>query len=301
MRAAATTSSTLFFTVVLIWGSTWIAAKFQIGTVPIAWALTYRMALAASLIWIYLIATGNVPRLNRADHAAMCGLGLLMFGANYVTAYEAIARIPSGLVALISSLLVPVNAIALRWFFSQRLNACVLSGAALGFLGLGLVFWHDVASLQWSQFTISGVCLSIISVAFVAAGQMIAVRNGRRGVSTLGATAWGLTYGVVMLALYGLSRGAPIVFDWSPKYLGSLLYLVFVGTIVAFNLYLTLINRIGADRASYVTVLYPIVALLISTVFEGYEWSLLALLGVALVIAGNSLALAGRAAATRTS
>lgn len=301
MRETASSTTSIFLIVVVIWGSTWIAARYQLGTVPIEWALTYRMALAALLIWTYLLITGKAPTLTRLDHVAMLGLGLLMFGINYVTAYAAIARIPSGLVALISSLLVPVNAIALRFVFGQPWNMRVLAGAALGFAGLGLVFWHDLTALAWSTQTAEGVWLSIASVAFVCAGQMIAVRNGRRGISTLGAMAWGLTYGVILLALIGLLRGAPITFDTSPRYLGSLLYLVFIGTIVAFSLYLTLINRIGADRASYVTVLYPIVALLISTWLESYEWSIAAVIGVALVVLGNSLALSGRAAAHRAS
>lgn len=301
MRTAASGTSAIFFVVVLIWGSTWIAAKFQLGTIAIEWALVYRMALAAALIWGYLLLRGRTPKLTRSDHLAMLGLGALMFGANYVTAYAAIERIPSGLVALISSLLVPINAIALRMFFSQPLNVRVLSGAAFGFLGLGMVFWHDLAALRWSESTTAGVWLSVASVGLVAFGQMIAVRNGRRGISTLGAMAWGMTYGVGLLIVFGMLRGSPVTFDFSTRYLVSLVYLVFVGTIVAFSLYLTLINRMGADRASYVTVLYPIVALLISTWLEDYRWSLSAVAGVALVIAGNSLALSGRAAAARAS
>lgn len=281
----------LFAGVTVIWGTTWLAAKLQTGAVPVEIALIYRMGGAGVLLFAWLLLVRRLPRLSWRDHAFLAALGLLMFGLNYQIAYLALARLPSGVVALLSSLLVPVNAVASRLVYGKPLEPRVMMGAACGIAGLCLVFARDVATLHLTSSEQEGIGLVLLSLLVVAAGQMVAVRNGRRGIPASGATAWGLLYGTGFLILLAVARGSAPVLPMTITFIGSLLYLIGAGTIVVFWWYLTLLHRIGADRASFVSVAYPVVALAVSTVFEGYVWSASAVAGVALVIAGNSAAL----------
>lgn len=285
------TNVLLFTGVALIWGTTWLAAKLQTGVVPVEIALIYRMGGAGFLLFTWLSLRGQLHRLGTQDHGYLAALGLLMFGLNYQVAYLALARLPSGVVALLSSLLVPVNAMALRIVYGKPLEARVLAGAAFGIGGLCLIFARDLAALRMSYAEREGVVLVLVSLLVVASGQMVAVRNGRSGIPAATATAWGLLYGTGFLGLLALARGSIPIVDPSPQFVGSLLYLIGAGTIVVFWCYLTLLHRIGADRASYVSVAYPVVALAVSTWFEGYTWSAAAAAGVVMVIAGNTVAL----------
>ena len=97
--------------------------------------------------------------------------------------------------------------------------------------------------------------------------------------------------GVGALCLYGfsLARGVPITVDPSFSYMASLVFLSVFGSLIAFWCYITLIGRIGADRASYVNLLIPVVAMLVSTVFEGYQWSMMTALGLSFILLGNWL------------
>ena len=290
-RRARMKDGLLFAGVSFIWGTTWLAAKLQTGVVPVEIALIYRMGGAGVLLFTWLLASRRLPKLTARDHACLAALGLLMFGLNYQIAYLALARLPSGVVALLSSLLVPVNAVALRIVYGKRLEPRVLAGAACGIGGLCLIFARDLATLRMRPAELEGVALVLVSLLVVAAGQMVAVRNGRRGIPASGATAWGLLYGTGFLVLLALARGSVPALPLTATFLGSLFYLIGAGTILVFWWYLTLLHRIGADRASFVSVAYPVVALAVSTVFEGYVWTAAAVGGVALVIVGNAVAL----------
>jgi drug/metabolite transporter (DMT)-like permease len=108
-----------------------------------------------------------------------------------------------------------------------------------------------------------------------------------------------MAYGAIGLAAIAAIRGTPVAFDPHWPYVASLLYLSLAGTSLAFGLYLALLKRIGAARAAYTSVLFPVVALLVSTLFEDYRWSLPAVIGLAVLVAGNALALGGGRVARR--
>jgi drug/metabolite transporter (DMT)-like permease len=103
-----------------------------------------------------------------------------------------------------------------------------------------------------------------------------------------------MTYGAGFAFATALIIGVPFEFDARPAYIGSLIYLALFASVIGFGAYLTLVQRIGADRASYVTAVFPLVALGLSTVFEGYEWTPPAVAGVAMVLIGNLLVLRRR-------
>ena len=279
----------LFSIATLIWGSTWLAITFQLGVVPAEASVVYRFALAALMLAVWCLATGRSLRFSGKQHAWFVAQGALLFGFNYLCVYWAEQHIASGLVAVLFSLIVFLNIVGVRVFFGIGINRRTLAGAALGVTGVVLLFWRELSAMQADA--LRGIALGFAATVFASGGNLIAVRNQRRGVATLPGVAWGMGYGSLTIAVVAAANGVAWSFDPRPSYVISLLYLAAFGSVIAFGTYLTLLGKIGAARAGYVGVAVPVVALLLSTVFEHYEWTLPALVGAALCIAGNVLVL----------
>jgi drug/metabolite transporter (DMT)-like permease len=161
----------------------------------------------------------------------------------------------------------------------------------VGILGLGLVFRPELSSFDLSSERALGLTLAFISAISASLGNIISARNQRQGLPIVQTNAFAMTYGAGLMLILALVRGAELKFDPSGSYVASLLYLALFGSVIAFGSYLTLVGRIGPAKAAYVTLLFPIIALLLSTLFEGMTWSLPQLAGVGLVIFGNAIAL----------
>jgi len=281
----------LYAAAVLIWGSTWIGIKFQLGEVAPAVSVAYRFALAALMLLAWCRWRRLRLRLSLAAHLAIATQGLLLFGLNYVLVYESERYLNSGLVAVIFSLIVFLNLIGMRVFFKTPIAPRVIVGAVAGVGGVVLLFWPEVARLRGGGEVWAGLGFALASVTVAAGGNLMAYRNKVLELPLPVTTGYGMAYGALLVAAYVLLTGTPWRMQWDFAYLGSLFYLALFGSVVAFLSYLTLIHRIGADRAGYVGVLVPLVALLISTLFESYQWHAEAVLGVLLCLAGNVLVL----------
>ena len=279
----------LFAIAVLIWGSTWLAITFQLGSVAAEASVVYRFALAALMLAAWCIVTGRSLRFPAAQHAWFAAQGALLFGLNYLCVYWAEQHIASGLVAVLFSLIVFLNLVGVRVFFATPVNRRTALGAALGVTGVTLLFWRELAGMQTDA--LRGIMFGLAATVFASGGNLLAVRNQRRGIPVLPGVAWGMTYGTLTIAVVAAVKDIVWTFDPRPAYVLSLLYLAAFGSVIAFAAYLTLLGKIGAARAGYVGVAVPVVALLLSTVFEHYEWTLPALAGAALCIAGNVLVL----------
>ena len=279
----------LFSIATLIWGSTWLAITFQLGSVAAEASVVYRFALAALMLAAWCLATGRSLRFPAAQHAWLVSQGALLFGLNYLCVYWAEQHIASGLVAVLFSLIVFLNLVGVRVFFATPVNRRTALGAALGVAGVTLLFWRELAGMQTDA--LRGILFGLAATVFASGGNLLAVRNQRRGIPLLPGVAWGMTYGTLTIAIVAALNDIVWTFDPRPGYVLSLLYLAAFGSVIAFAAYLTLLGKIGAARAGYVGVAVPVVALLLSTVFEHYEWTLPALAGAALCIAGNVLVL----------
>ncbi|TMH99203.1 MAG: EamA family transporter [Betaproteobacteria bacterium] len=279
----------LFSIATLIWGSTWLAITFQLGSVAAEASVVYRFALAALMLAAWCLATGRSLRFPVAQHAWFASQGALLFGLNYLCVYWAEQHIASGLVAVLFSLIVFLNLVGVRVFFATPVNRRTALGAALGVAGVTLLFWRELAGMQTDA--LRGILFGLAATVFASGGNLLAVRNQRRGIPLLPGVAWGMTYGTLTIAIVAALNDIVWTFDPRPGYVLSLLYLAAFGSVIAFAAYLTLLGKIGAARAGYVGVAVPVVALLLSTVFEHYEWTLPALAGAALCIAGNVLVL----------
>ncbi|HXH03135.1 MAG TPA: EamA family transporter [Candidatus Competibacteraceae bacterium] len=279
----------LYASVVLIWGLTWIAIKLQLGLVPAPVSIAYRFAIAAVVLFAWLLATGRLQRLQAADHGFCLLQGLCLFCLNFLCFYNATAYIPSGVVAVVFSTATLWNAFNGRLFLGTAITARVLGGAGLGLLGIGALFWPELRGQGAGADTLYGLALALAGTYNFSLGNMISAHQQRRGLRPLTSNAWGMLYGTGLLLLYVLAAGIPLRFDPAPGYVLALLYLAIPGSVIGFTAYLTLVGRIGPDKAAYATVLFPVVALNVSAWVEGYQWSPLALAGLAAVLAGNVL------------
>ncbi|MEJ2655091.1 MAG: DMT family transporter [Acidihalobacter sp.] len=272
--------------VVFAWGLTWIAIHMQVDALPIAVSVLYRFALAGGLLLLVLGWRGALPRLAPHVHGWLLLLGLCLYSTNFLFIYEAEVRLTSGFVAVVFSLASLLNAANAWLFFRQRPPRRTLAAAALGIVGLLLLFRHE---LRWQHGEWIGPACAFLGTYMFSLGNMVSTRVRRFGIGVFPANAYAMGYGALLLAGWVGIHRLPLAIPASGTYWGAMAFLVLIGTVLAFGSYLTLVHRIGAARAGYATVLFPIVALSASTWLEGYVWTPLAFVGVALVLAGNAV------------
>jgi drug/metabolite transporter (DMT)-like permease len=287
-------SYVLYGLVVLIWGTTWYAIKFQLGVVAPEISLVYRFSIAAVCLFAYAHFVGSPMRLSWREHRFIALQGATLFCLNYWLTYLSTQYLTSGLVAVIFTGIIFFNLVNSRLIFGTPIDRRVLTAAAAGMLGVALLFLPELRAAAGDRTVMKGCLLALTATYIASLGNMAATRNTASGLRVVTVNAYGMTYGATSLALIALMRGAPIAFDASWPYIVSLLYLSLAGTSLAFGLYLALMKKIGPARAAYTSVLFPVIALGVSTVFEGYRWSLPAFIGLAVLLAGNALALSQR-------
>jgi len=281
----------LYLITVLIWGSTWLAIKFQLGIVPPALSIVYRFTIAAGILWLYTTFRRLPMRFSRRQHAFMALQGFFLFSLNYILIYLAEGTLTSGLVAIVFSGIVITNVIFSAIILKDPIRFRVILGGVIGLLGLVFVFWPELRSFDLSSGRALGLTFAICATLSASLGNIVAARNQRSGLPVLQSNTLGMTYGTIFTLLLVLFQGTELTFDPSASYIISLVYLALFGSVIAFGTYLTLLGRIGPGRAAYVTILYQIVALALSTIFEDLIWNLQAVFGVVLILAGNVIAL----------
>lgn len=280
----------LYLLTVLIWGSTWIAIKWQLGVVPAPVSIAYRFWIAAAVLLLVLVALRKPVRPPRSAWRYLAAQGFALFCCNFLCFYYASQWVPSGLVAVVFSTAPLWNAINGRLFLGRALQPQVILGALLGLGGITMLFlpqmqghWDDSGMLQ-------GLGLAVLGTLFFSTGNLLSSRMQSLGLTPWLTNTWAMFFGAGILTVIAVSLGMPFDIEPTSRYVGSLLYLAIPGSVIGFTAYLLLVGRMGPDRAAYCTVLFPVVALTISTVFEGYRWSALAFGGLACVLAGNLLA-----------
>ena len=285
------TSILLYAAVVLVWGSTWIMIKFQLGVVPPEASVAYRFTIAAVLMFGWAVMRGLPLHFSLRDHLLIALQGALIFSTNFVLIYLGAADLTTGLIAVIFSTASIQTLLFSSLLLRRRPDARVVLGAVLGTLGIAIIFRPELAGFALDSGAGLGLLLCVGGTASFSLGNIVTARNQAAGLSVRGSTAWAMAYGAALLFVFAILRGKSFLFDPAFPYVGSLLYLAVFGSVIAFACYFALLGRIGAERATYVTVLFPVVALSISTLFEGYQWTAAAFLGVLLTLLGNVLVL----------
>jgi drug/metabolite transporter (DMT)-like permease len=283
----------LYTLTVLIWGSTWIAIKWQLGEVPAPVSIAYRFWIAAAVLWLLLVLMRRGLRPPRAAWPYLVAQGLALFCCNFLCFYYASQWVASGLVAVVFSTAPLWNSLNGRLFLGRPLQPQVLLGALCGLAGIVLLFLPQLEGRAWlAAGMLPGLGLALLGTLFFSAGNMLSSRMQSLGLSPWLTNTWAMCIGAAVLTVGALLAGMPFSIEPTPRYLGSLLYLAIPGSVIGFTAYLMLVGRMGPERAAYCTVLFPVVALALSTVFEGYRWNGYAVLGLALVITGNLMAFA---------
>jgi drug/metabolite transporter (DMT)-like permease len=281
----------LYAAVVIAWGFAWIGIHFQVGVVSPDVSILWRFLIAGVVMLALARWRGDRLRFTLQEHLGFVVLGLMLFCLNFLLFYHAAATLPSGLLSIVFSLASFFNVWLGAIFLGAPIDRRVVLGGLLGAAGMAAMFYPQFEGAGFQHGAVIALILCVLGTLAFCFGNMISATLQRRGIPVFPASGYAMLYGCAATALYAAFRGHAFIVDWSPAYLISLVYLALIGSVLAFACYLTLLGRIGADRAAYVTVLGPVLALVVSTFVENFQWSVLAALGLAAVLAGNILVL----------
>ena len=284
-------NSILFVIPALIWGSTWYAIKFQLGAVDPLVSVTYRFGLAAIILIGFCLLTGRSLRFSVKEHLRIALQGALLFGFNYWLVYQSEEFLSSGLVAVGFSTLIFFNIFFAGIFLGTKIDKKVIFSAISGLLGTAIIFKEELLAFESGGEGFKGLALLISSIMIASMGNIASAKNSRLKIPVIQATALGMGYGFVIMLTLALFLGKSFTLATDSEYLISLAYLTVFGSIIAFSGYLTLISRIGPDKAAYAIVVVPVVAVTISTFLEDFNFTVFTALGMVLLLAGNVLAL----------
>ena len=284
-----------FVIVTLVWGSTWLVIKDQISAVPPGWAVTWRFLLATAGMFVLAMVRGE--RLGLAPDGMRLALvmGLFQFFANFQLVYRAEQHITSGLVAVLFALLMVPNALFARLFVGARVGGRFIAGSVVALAGIALLLVHEYrVAPAGGRDVLIGIGLTIGAILCASSANVMQATDTARRQSVVVMIAWAMLAGTIADAMLALAISGPPVIDTSPRQLAGIAYLALVGSVLTFPLYFLLIREWGPGKAAYNSVAVPVVAMALSTLFEGYRWSTLAVAGAATALVGLVIALSGR-------
>lgn len=282
----------LYVLTVLIWGSTWIAINYQLGDVATEASLTYRFGLAAALLFVYCHLKKQQLAFTFKQHRQFIYFGLTLFSCNYYLLYNGQQYINSALTSIAFSLIMFINIINARIWYKTKISLQVYLGGLIGITGIVTLFWPQIYNVDIGNQALIGFSFCLAGTLFASTGNMLSIRNKILKLPLLPSNAWGMFYGATFMALMTLAQGKDFTFSYSLPYISSLLYLSIFGSVIAFGCYLSLLNNIGAHKASYASIMFPAVAVLISTFVEGFIWDSYTVVGLIFILVGNLVVLA---------
>ena len=281
----------LFISTLIVWGPTWYIIKFQLGIVDPMTSVFYRFFLSSIIILVFCVFKKINLRFSFKEHLLIAALGISLFNINYVFFYLSTVHLIGGFVALCFSSILFMNVVNNIVFKRKYPKIMTLVGGLIGTLGLLFIFYDEIVSFEFSKGTSIGILLGVLATYFASIGNLISEYTSKIKLNVVAVTGYGMLYGSVTLLIYLLVVGIDLNFDFSYKYIISLLYLSIFGSVFGFILYLSIIKNIGANDAAYVAIIMPLIALIISTIFEGLIWDMNLYIGAFLVLFGNILIL----------
>jgi drug/metabolite transporter (DMT)-like permease len=284
-------NSFLYLITVLIWGSTWVAINYQLGDVAPEASVTYRFALAALILFLFAKMKHLPMIFSIKQHGLFAAFGICLFGLNYLLLYNAQQHINSALACIAFSTLMLMNIVNAKVFFNTVITKQVYVGGAFGLFGIVTLFWPQLTDIELGAATFLGLGLCLLGTFSASMGNMISIKNQKNSIPIVQANAWGMLYGAIFTSMAVVVQGKQFTFSFEPAYLSSLVYLSLFGSVIAFGCYLSLMTRIGSHKTSYANIIFPAIAVLISTVVEDFAWSEYTILGLSLVLLGNLVVL----------
>jgi drug/metabolite transporter (DMT)-like permease len=281
----------LFISTLICWSPTWYLIKFQFGVVDPLISIFYRFFIASIIVFIFLILSKKKMSFNLHQHLSFLLLGVTLFSLNYIFSYLANTYLISGIVAIAFSTILIMNILGERIYFKIKSSKETLFAAGFGIIGILIIFGKELLNFKLEDKTNIGIILSFVATFWASTGNLIHQKNSKDKIPFIQSIAYGMLYGSIFTLIVAKFRGAEIIFDNSISYILSFLYLSIVGSVVAFYLYLKLLENIGSARAGYIGVIMPIVALIVSTIFEGLQWTNNLIFGLPVLIFGCVLIL----------
>lgn len=281
----------LYASIIFVWSTSWLPLKWQVGVVAPEVSILWRFIIAAGICMAVAYFRHSRLRFDIKTHGFFLLLGLFIFSTNFTLFYYAGHYVTSALLAVVFSTASMINILLISVIYRTAPKFGQLFASVTGLAGIALIFWPE---LQISDKALTALLLCMLGTLSFCSGNLVSAHIQKQGISVLSANSWGMIYGCGILTIVALVRGQPFILEPTALYLGSLLWLSVFGSVIAFFSYLSLVGSIGAGRAGYATVIFPVFALLISTFFEAYQWTLPALIGIGLVLAGNVLMIRAR-------
>ncbi len=281
----------LYICTVLIWGTTWIAIEYQVDEAAIEVSLLYRFSFATIIMLVYCLWRNLSLCFSFKDHIYILLLAILNFSINYLILYEAQKYLNSAMTSIAFSTLLVINIINTRLFFGTEIKPKVYIGAFIGLIGIVMLFYPTISSQNYDQSAIAGLVLALVGTVVASLGNMVSVRNSRKGLPILTVNAWAMVYGTLIMALIIWFLDIDLTLPSATSYWLALSYVSIFGTVIAFASYFMLMNNIGPEKASYVIVLFPVVAIIVSIFVENFQITGYVIGGFLMVALGNLLVL----------
>jgi drug/metabolite transporter (DMT)-like permease len=281
----------LYLITVVVWGSTWIAINYQLGDVAVEASITYRFALAAFILFSFAKIKQLPMRFSLKQHGIFVAFGICLFGLNYLLLYSAQQHINSALTCIAFSTLMIMNIVNARIFYKTKITKQVYFGGAFGLFGIVTLFWPQLTDVTLGTATLIGLGMCLLGTFSASIGNMLSIKNQKNSIPIVAANAWGMLYGALFTGLMVMVQGKQFGFSFEIAYVSSLVYLSLFGSVIAFGCYLTLMTRIGAHKTSYANILFPAIAVLISTFVEDFHWSEYTVIGLIFILLGNLVVL----------
>ncbi len=286
----------LYSLCVFIWGSTWYAVKLQMVGIAPELSVAYRFAFASTVLFALNLLKKRSLKFSVEIHLYLALIGFTAYCISYLCSYWAVEHVTSGLVSVFYCLIPFFNALNARFILKQPMESRLVLASVLGVSGIGLIFWNEISTLRTAEGVLGGLIFSILGAYCSALANTLVVKVSTKKIPILQANAFSMGYSALFTFLYCAIAGKFLPpSDWIAlgnfQYFSSFTFLVIFGSVISFGAYYTLQNRIGTTRASYMTVLFPLIALMYSTFLEGYRWTWLAFLGVGSVLLGLVLAI----------
>ena len=279
----------LFGLTLFCWSPTWYVIKFQLGYVDPLVSVFYRFLAASILIFIYLLVKKKNLRFSVNHHIWFLFFGVCLYSINYVFFYLSNTYLISAFPAVVFSTVVIMNILGETFYFKKKPSIKTLIGATIGMFGIIIIFNDEIFNFNLNNGAHIGLLLALLGTFSASTGNMVYQRNLNNDFPLMETLAYAMLYGSFVTFLITQIKGTELLFEYSFSYIASLAYLSIVGSIFAFIFYLRLIEKVGPGRAGYVGVVMPVLALLISTIFENLEWQIDLILGLPILIIGAVL------------
>jgi len=277
-----------------IWGSTWFVITGQISDVPAAWGVFYRFLLATPALFAVAVLMKNRLRLNRPEHLLALGVGIAQFSGNFLFVYNSERFITSGIVAVMFALLMVPNALFARIFIGERVQRGFISGSLVAIAGVALLLVHEWEVAPLGGNVVLGIVLAIGGMLSASLANVVQANKVGRAVPMVSLLAWAMLYGTIFDLGFALVTQGPPPLPTAWQFWAGTAYLAIIGSVVTFPLHYNLVREIGAGKTAYNGIVTVCVAMLLSTLFEGYQWTMLAASGAVLALVGMGLALRSR-------